>query len=627
MASQFSEDGKYFAHLSTDGKLKIWDTLSNTFEQEFTPDFHLTSPCTCLHFIQNDSVKYKGGSPKKKKRRDSESVVSPKIVLGTTSGVLLLYSITNAGLENSFNSDTNQAINCLSTVDHNIIYSGLEQNVVIWNLEKQKVINKWKVGNEKVTAILAIPESSQLLTASRNIKLWDLEVKEVLRTFTGHKSEVMFLYYVNPYSRDGSYFMSGSKGDRTLSCWSLNTNVSEKNAVANFLMEDIVLNVSINVEDDGTTQMAATVRSGVVHFYRHTLNGKSGKPIKPKTTIQVVSDTGQSEEEVVNPIRIVGAFHRDSETLCIGHGTDVLLTFENIVPNTSRKLHCLIRQDPQKLKSQKNLQSTKTITPVVNDSVQYLTPETSVISSTKRKNDGTLEVPMEKRLENLSLGKAEGGKVPKADNVAQLLIQGLHSKDKKILRTVLYQKNEEVVRNTVKRLPVTAFVPLLQELASYIQGKTLSSQMGSMWMKYILQMHAGILMSNPQLPDLLSATLGSIQSRLGLLTPLNRLKGRLDLLIPQVSSSFQQDSTENEQALLVYNDRDTSDSEDEELQVDAQSESGSEWEEESNPELITENNIGSDVEENGDGKEEEDDGGEEEEDSGEEENDDEPMSS
>lgn len=570
--------------------MKIWNTCSNTFEQEFTPDFHLTSPCTCLHFIQNIPVKYKAGSPKKKKRRDSESYVNPKIVLGTTSGVLLLYSITNAGLECTINSEINQPVNCLSTVDYNVVYSGSDHDVLVWDLEKKKIVNKWKIGNERVTAVLAIPESNQLLTASKNIKLWDTDAKEVLRTFTGHKSEVMFLHYLIPQVKGDSYFVSGSKGDRTLSCWSLNSSSSNKNAVTTFLMEDIVQNISLNFDNNGATQIAVTVRSGVVHIYRHTLNGKSDKPFKPKTTVQVVSDTGQTNE-MVTPIRIAGAFFIDNETLCIGHGSEILLTFEKISIATSKKLQCLVRQDPHKLKSSTQDHVTKIITPVINDSVHYLTPETSSISTAKRKNDGTLEVPMEKRLENLTLGKVEGSKVPKADNVAQLLIQGLHSKDKKILRTVLYQKDEEVIRNTVRRLPVTTFVPFVQELTSYIQGKTLSSQIGSVWLKYILQIHAGILMSNPELPELFSSMLGSVQNRLGLLTPLNRLKGRLDLLLPQVTGLPQQDVSENQTPLLVYNDRDTSDSEEEEIQMDGQSESGSEWEEESDLEQMQENNV------------------------------------
>lgn len=57
---------------------------------------------------------------------------------------------------------------------------------------------------------------------------------------------------------------------------------------------------------------------------------KSGKPVKPKTTLQVVSDTGQNKA-MVTPIRIYGSIYRDDNTLCIGHGTEITLTFENIV--------------------------------------------------------------------------------------------------------------------------------------------------------------------------------------------------------------------------------------------------------------------------------------------------------
>lgn len=52
MSTQFSKDGKYFAQIATDGKIKIWETATSTFKQEFTPNLHLTTPCTCLHWIQ-----------------------------------------------------------------------------------------------------------------------------------------------------------------------------------------------------------------------------------------------------------------------------------------------------------------------------------------------------------------------------------------------------------------------------------------------------------------------------------------------------------------------------------------------------------------------------------------------
>lgn len=57
MVSQFNKDGKYFAYISVDGKLKIWNTIANRLDQEFTPDYHLTSPCTCLNFVEGETLK------------------------------------------------------------------------------------------------------------------------------------------------------------------------------------------------------------------------------------------------------------------------------------------------------------------------------------------------------------------------------------------------------------------------------------------------------------------------------------------------------------------------------------------------------------------------------------------
>lgn len=76
-----------------------------------------------------------------------------------------------------------------------------------------------------------------------------------------------------------------------------------------------------------------------------------------------------------------------------------------------------------------------------------------------------------------------------------------------------------------------------------------------MWLKNVLQIHAGLLLTNPDLPDLLGSTVGSIQNRLALYMPLNNLRGRLDLLVSQINSSSEASGENNEdEALLFYND-------------------------------------------------------------------------
>lgn len=143
--------------------------------------------------------------------------------------------------------------------------------------------------------------------------------------------------------------------------------------------------------------------------------------------------------------------------------------------------------------------------------------------------------------------------MPQANNVAQLLVQGLHSKDQAILRSVLQQSDETVIRNTVKRLALPAIVSFVRELATMIQGKTQMSCLGSVWLKVVVQQHASVLLSNPDLPELVAPVLGAVESRLQLLNPLNRLSGRLDLLLSHVSAADV--DTHESRPLLIFNDK------------------------------------------------------------------------
>lgn len=49
--SAFSVNGDYFSSVSQDGKLRIWDTATCSLKQEYTPNHHLSSPCTCLTWL------------------------------------------------------------------------------------------------------------------------------------------------------------------------------------------------------------------------------------------------------------------------------------------------------------------------------------------------------------------------------------------------------------------------------------------------------------------------------------------------------------------------------------------------------------------------------------------------
>lgn len=205
------------------------------------------------------------------------------------------------------------------------------------------------------------------------------------------------------------------------------------------------------------------------------LCSKCSRPIKPKPSIVMARDKEEQKDALVQPIPIMGVHFQMDLNLLICYGNTIHLIFENVDVKFNEKIQCLVRSDPTIHKSSHTNATSKVRSPFIGDNVQYkqATPFCGTLAP-KRKQDGTLEVPMEQRLENLTLTQSDISKVPRAENVAQLLIQGLHSKDKHILKNVLNQKDETIIRNTIKRLPLTVIQPLLEELTSLLQGKTAS---------------------------------------------------------------------------------------------------------------------------------------------------------
>lgn len=57
-----------------------------------------------------------------------------------------------------------------------------------------------------------------LLTASRDIKWWNVETRSLIRTFTGHASPVFSLTVVSLPSGD-LYCVSAAQNDRLLNTW------------------------------------------------------------------------------------------------------------------------------------------------------------------------------------------------------------------------------------------------------------------------------------------------------------------------------------------------------------------------------------------------------------------------
>lgn len=578
-----------YAACDADGKLRIWDTQKNVLLQEYTPNLHLTSPCSCLKWLctSNDPDT---GTPSKKKRRKSRDVGSDIIALGTSNGRILLYSLASAGVEAQLEGGhRNSPVTGLSRYPGTSLYSCGDSTIAEWDIVGKKVKSKWKTG-DKVGCVLVSPDGKYVLSAARSIKLWDSANHELLKTYTGHVSPVLSLTFISKAAPNGDfYFFSTAKGDRYINVWSLNKKNSEKSAVVAMVLEsEPVGSVSLYAdEENGAVSLSAVTETGVVQMFNHQLNGLCPKPLKPHLTVQTATDSARGKESV-EPIPIVSAVYILKEELRIGYGTGTFLVFENVVLNCSEKIQVLVRQDPRRAVLESSSDVTQAKVP---DSTKanYLLPTSSnaVVSGVKRSHSRKTEVPMEERLENLSLSMARTDDrptaLPRADNLAQLMLQALQSKDKTMLQTVLCRREEDVIRNTVRRLPLQVIEPLLKELTTLLHAKTATAQIGARWLRIVLSTHAAHLMANPSLVELLAPVIGLVEFRLSLLPSLSRLSGRLDLISSQLDGATGSDENttplDMQPGLLTYQDADTSDDDEADDVGGLGSESDDHWEE------------------------------------------------
>ncbi|XP_013780540.1 WD repeat-containing protein 43-like [Limulus polyphemus] len=611
-----SPNGEYFAYRTPDGSLKIWETTTGTLKQEYTPSSHLSTTCTCMTW---GPVRHGFSSPKKKKRKNAEDNREAVknldlIALGTASGNILLYSVLHGDLYSQLDGGHSDTVNDVSwQVESDSIFScSSDQHIIQWSISSCKIRHKWKGDRNSVYSVCPI-DSNNLLSASRTIKWWDVEKKVVIKKFTGHATEVLRLIPVvfpGESSLEGSYFVSIAANDRLINAWQLKKD-KDIHAAAAFTVTEEPTNIDVsNLKSrDQPITLSVVMMNGALCVFEHQLNGKCKKPLTPKSTVQIASEGSEDGIEKPKPIPILAAhvFASAKSSVLIAHGNFIKPTFEKLFLGDCKPETWLVRQDPAKTIVTVETDVTKLKQPEKGKVVKYLAPDHMVpagpiedgdLSLGKRKRElaNSNELPMEERLNALHLEKlpetSSSKGTPRADNMVHLLLQGLQSKDSKLLNSVLYRDDETMILNTVKRLPRESIGPLILELHKRLYCRGRMAQIYLCWVHTVLRIHSNTIIQQKDADSLLGPLEELAEARIQVLDQMSRLQGSLDLIQSQLMAREEARSIDiPSDALLVYHEE----SSDEETGVvdllPIHSESEDNWEELSDMEDDEEEDI------------------------------------
>ncbi|XP_014283733.1 WD repeat-containing protein 43 [Halyomorpha halys] len=559
--SLFSNCGRYFVHSSQNGKLKIWDTISGTLKQEYVPNLHLNSPCSSLTWID---VPSRVNSPWKSKKRKVEED-NNIIALGTTDGFVALFSLSEGKIVSKLEGGHSSAVTGLGWSQEVGLFSSSHHEVVVWDVSNKQVKSKWKSNKGKITCICVSDDGEFCVTGSHTLQLWDVKNKKLLKTYTGHHSEVVNLVFVNK-----QYFLSCGSEDRHITVWSTKDESNE--SLGRFALGESIKNSISIFENESTLHLCTCTRNGLLLYFNHQLNGKIGKVIKPLHSVEILEDHSS------NILPVTGIKMSSESMVAVAYGHAPFFNFEIIdITSLKKRMITLTRKDNHLNKVMSNNKTVKD----TNEQAEY-------VNYGNRRKQG--DVAMEERLGNLSIGNPVISDKYSPYNLSNLLTQGLESKDRALLESVLFRKDPHVIAETVSKLPVSALPPLINQLNSMIQGRTFSSIVGCMWLKGVLRQHSSQLLANGNTSGLLASLQALIESRLAVLGPLRGLSGRLEHIISQLDSP-QDQSPKNEDSVLFYQEEDSSD-ERESLMLDGEgSESEDKWEELSEDQLDTDEEV------------------------------------
>lgn len=273
------------------------------------------------------------------------------------------------------------------------------------------------------------------------------------------------------------------------------------------------------------------------------------------------------------PIPLLAAvLGADTRTVMLAYGNHLQPVMEKVDINTAERHVCLTRDVQTTLSLSMETTVSKVKTPIVNAKSKVLVPGlpghkaplkgTSQASEKRKKDTDTKEMSIAERLGEIDLstvsekGASKGTASLTTDNFAVLLVQGLESNDTSILNKVFQTRKDMVIKKTVARLPLSAVLPLVEELTKRLQGHPFTAVLMVRWLKAVLMHHTSYLASLPDLVTQLGVLYHMIESRVKMFHKLTKLHGKLYLLMTQMATSDSSNvvSDVDHTAKLVYED-------------------------------------------------------------------------
>lgn len=526
---------------------------------------------------QYTSIAWTLSSPLLKKSASGKRAKSSAlglVALGTSTGVIVVWDLQKGEVAQTLSSEKDKdahgaAVNDIAfNSQGNLLYScSSEKNILEWNVKEGSVSRKFRAGNDGAHQIAVSSNDEVLAVGGTAIRTFDLTSgKKARKLVAGLSSNVNQLYF----SKCTRFLFSSTVGGRFVNMYDLEETESDEPAV-NFSMPSPPTSLFARTEagKKKTTDvlLAAVSNSGSLFIWtqKYKSGSKSTKPVAPDAK-SVVADSAASAG--------VLAAEENTETkneLIVVRGSVLKPVFERVsIVDEQNQLkdelsfsaisENLLLADSEKEKKKQKVaaeaaEKEQARVPTLAqrsglakglDVVDASGFDDLETAEGEDDNDLTLAERVEALRERVESDLAaelvrvdaselvHQGEKPDASSLSSVLEQALQSKDNAMLEYCLRTRDAKTIGNTIKRVSSVKVLELLEILVMKFEKSPGRCARLCPWIRSILLHHTAYLMTQPDLVQNLSALYQILENRLKVHDQLQKLAGRLSLVIGQI---------------------------------------------------------------------------------------------
>ncbi|TYZ59257.1 hypothetical protein PybrP1_010340 [[Pythium] brassicae (nom. inval.)] len=572
MLQLFAPSQEYFAAVSEDNRLRVWDVSSGALQHDLRERDHLSYKYTCITWTLSSPLLKKSA-----KRAKASGSAAPLglVALGTSAGAVVVWDLQKGEVVQTLASDKDKDAHGAAVTDvafnsqGSLLYSSSsEKHVLEWNVKDGAVTRKFRTDGAHKLAVSANDEV--LAVGGSAIRTFDLASgKKARKLVAGLSSSVSQLLF----SACARFLFSSTVGGRFVNMYDLAATESDEPAV-NFSMPSapvaLVARADAGRKKSTDVLLAAVATSGSLFVWtqKYKSGAKSTKPVAPDSK-SVVADSGASASAGVLAVQ---ASAETKTELLVVRGSLLKPVFERVsIVDEQRQLkpelafaaiseHLLLAgaetaSKKLKLAAEAAEKETARVPTLAErgglakalDVVDASAGFEDLAADGADDNDLTLAERVEalrERVENdlaaelvradASELAAQGGEKPDASSLSSVLEQALQSKDNAMLEYCLRTRDAKTIGNTIKRVSAVKVLELLEILVLKFEKSPGRCARLCPWIRSILLHHTAYLMTQPDLVQSLSALYQILENRLKVHDQLQKLAGRLSLVIGQV---------------------------------------------------------------------------------------------